>query len=105
MSGSASRIGGVDDIYFDPMWDIRMTDTSLRDGSHHKRHQFTKDEVGAIVAALDAVGDLDAEAFGKGYGEENTGVANLVNSLDLITWWALLIFFHCDESPVLNAYL
>jgi len=42
---------------------------------------------------------------GKGYGEENTGVANLVNSLDLITWWALLIFFHCDESPVLNAYL
>ena len=41
------------EIYFDPMWDIRMTDTSLRDGSHHKRHQFTKDEVGAIVAALD----------------------------------------------------
>ena len=32
-------------------WDIRMTDTSLRDGSHHKRHQFTADEVGAIVAA------------------------------------------------------
>ena len=46
----------TDDIYFDPMWDIRMTDTSLRDGSHHKRHQFTKDEVGAIVAALDAAG-------------------------------------------------
>ena len=43
-------------IYFDPMWDVRMTDTSLRDGSHHKRHQFTKDEVGAIVAALDAAG-------------------------------------------------
>ncbi len=35
----------IDDIYFNPMWDIRMTDTSLRDGSHHKRHQFTKDEV------------------------------------------------------------
>ena len=33
-----------------------MTDTSLRDGSHHKRHQFTKDEVGAIVAALDDAG-------------------------------------------------
>ena len=44
------------DIYFNPMWDIRMTDTSLRDGSHHKRHQFTEDEVGAIVAALDAAG-------------------------------------------------
>ncbi len=33
-----------------------MTDTSLRDGSHHKRHQFTKDEVQAIVAALDTAG-------------------------------------------------
>ena len=38
----------------------------------------------------------------KNYGDENTGVANLVNSLDMITWWALLIFFHCDEAPVLN---
>ena len=39
----------------------------------------------------------------KDYGEENTGVANLVNSLDMITWWALMTFFHCDQSPVLNA--
>ncbi|OOK76060.1 HMGL-like family protein [Mycobacterium kansasii] len=38
------------------IWDVRITDTSLRDGSHHKRHQFTKEEVGAIVAALDAAG-------------------------------------------------
>jgi 4-hydroxy 2-oxovalerate aldolase len=44
------------DVFFNPIWDVRMTDTSLRDGSHHKRHQFTKDEVGAIVAALDAAG-------------------------------------------------
>jgi hypothetical protein len=21
----------------------------------------------------------------------------------MITWWALMIFFHCDEKPVLNA--
>ncbi len=46
----------IGEVYFNPMWDIRMTDTSLRDGSHHKRHQFTKDEVGAIVAALDTAG-------------------------------------------------
>ena len=46
----------MSDIYFNPIWDVRMTDTSLRDGSHHKRHQFTKDEVHAIVAALDAAG-------------------------------------------------
>ena len=45
-----------EDIYFNPVWDVRMTDTSLRDGSHHKRHQFTKDEVHAIVAALDTAG-------------------------------------------------
>src|SRR5882724_5344029 len=46
----------MSEIYFNPMWDIRMTDTSLRDGSHHKRHQFTGDEVRSIVAALDASG-------------------------------------------------
>ena len=46
----------ADGIFFNAMWDVRITDTSLRDGSHHKRHQFTKDEVQAIVAALDAAG-------------------------------------------------
>ncbi|MCW2845154.1 MAG: 4-hydroxy-2-oxovalerate aldolase, partial [Nocardioides sp.] len=25
--------------------DLRLTDTCLRDGSHHKRHQFTAQEV------------------------------------------------------------
>ena len=43
------------------------------------------------------------DTTGKSYGEENTGVANVVDSLDMITWWALMTFFHCDESPVLNA--
>jgi 4-hydroxy 2-oxovalerate aldolase len=46
----------TDGIFFDPIWDVRMTDTSLRDGSHHKRHQFTADEVRSIVAALDTAG-------------------------------------------------
>ncbi|TWF93734.1 4-hydroxy-2-oxovalerate aldolase [Saccharopolyspora dendranthemae] len=36
--------------------DLRITDTSLRDGSHHKRHQFTADEVRDIVTALDGSG-------------------------------------------------
>ena len=43
------------------------------------------------------------DTTGKDYGEENSGVSNLVNSLDIITWWALMTFFHCDEKPVLNA--
>ncbi len=36
--------------------DIRVTDTSLRDGSHAKRHQFTEDDVRSIVRALDDAG-------------------------------------------------
>ena len=43
------------------------------------------------------------DTTGKDYGDENTGVANVVNSLDMITWWALMTFFHCDEEPILNA--
>jgi 4-hydroxy 2-oxovalerate aldolase len=36
--------------------DVRITDTSLRDGSHAKRHQFTVDDVRNIVGALDDAG-------------------------------------------------
>ena len=41
----------------------------------------------------------------KGYGNNATGVNNLVNSLDMITWWATYSFFHMDERPILNVYL
>lgn len=34
--------------------DVRITDSSLRDGSHHVRHQFTRDQVSTLVSALDA---------------------------------------------------
>ena len=36
--------------------DVRVTDTSLRDGSHAKSHQFTEEDVRAIVAGLDERG-------------------------------------------------
>ena len=36
--------------------DIRITDSSLRDGSHHKRHQFSVEDVRNVVAALDGAG-------------------------------------------------
>jgi 4-hydroxy 2-oxovalerate aldolase len=41
---------------FSDTLDIRVTDTSLRDGSHAKRHQFTEEQVRSIVGALDAAG-------------------------------------------------
>lgn len=36
--------------------DIRITDSSLRDGSHAKQHQFTREHVASIVGALDDAG-------------------------------------------------
>jgi 4-hydroxy 2-oxovalerate aldolase len=36
--------------------DIRVTDSSLRDGSHAKGHQFTEDMVRAVVNGLDSAG-------------------------------------------------
>ncbi len=38
------------------MTDYRLTDSTLRDGSHAIRHQFTPDQVSAIVAGLDDAG-------------------------------------------------
>src|SRR5574337_537922 len=34
----------------------RLTDTTLRDGSHAMRHQFTREQVRAVVQALDKAG-------------------------------------------------
>src|SRR5438309_1377265 len=36
--------------------DVRITDSSLRDGSHRIRHQFTPEQVEVVVAALDEAG-------------------------------------------------
>ena len=49
--------------------DVRITDTSLRDGSHRKRDQFEVDDVIAIVSALDDAGvRLIEVAHGDGMG-------------------------------------
>ena len=34
----------------------RLTDTTLRDGSHAMRHQFTRQQVRSVVEALDKAG-------------------------------------------------
>jgi len=41
---------------YDTDIDVRVTDSSLRDGSHAKQHQFTVEDVTAVVAALDHAG-------------------------------------------------
>ena len=58
--------------------DIRMTDSSLRDGSHAKGHRFTTEHVRAIVGGLDRAGmpvievthgdGLGGSSFNYGFG-------------------------------------
>ena len=41
---------------FDSTLDVRITDSSLRDGSHAKSHRFTEEHIRTVVEALDAAG-------------------------------------------------
>lgn len=52
-----------------PDYEVRVTDTSLRDGSHAIAHQFTPEQVAAMVAAMDGAGVPVIEvAHGDGLG-------------------------------------
>ena len=37
--------------------------------------------------------------------ENGAGEENLIDSIDMMTWYGTLIFLHLDHQPVLNSYL
>jgi 4-hydroxy 2-oxovalerate aldolase len=49
--------------------DVRITDSTLRDGSHAIRHTFTEEQVRAVVRALDGAG-VEVIEVTHGDGEE-----------------------------------
>jgi 4-hydroxy 2-oxovalerate aldolase len=68
------------------MTKVRLTDSTLRDGSHALAHQFTEDQVRAIVHALDRAGvEVIEVAHGDGLGGSsfNYGFSR-VDEFDLI---------------------
>ena len=83
--------------------DVRVTDTSLRDGSHAKHHAFTEAEVRAVVAALDAAGmpvievthgdGLGGSSFNYGFSavDERTLMAAAVDAAEHAKIAALML--------------
>jgi len=69
-----------------PVRDLRITDSTLRDGSHAMQHQFTEEQVRGVVSALDGAGvEVIEVSHGDGLGGSsfNYGFSK-VDEFDLI---------------------
>ena len=69
-----------------PVRDLRITDSTLRDGSHAMQHQFTEGQVRGVVSALDGAGvEVIEVSHGDGLGGSsfNYGFSR-VDEFDLI---------------------
>ena len=66
--------------------DLRITDSTLRDGSHAMSHQFTEEQVRSVVDALDRAGVQVIEvSHGDGLGGSSFNYGfSLVDEFDLI---------------------
>jgi len=66
--------------------EVRLTDTTLRDGSHPMRHRFTEQQVRDIVHGLDDAGvEVIEVTHGDGLGGSSFNYGfSLVDSIDLI---------------------
>ena len=63
--------------------DVRITDSTLRDGSHAMRHRFTTEQVRAVVYALDQAGvEVIEVSHGDGLGGRNQEFA-LAAAIDI----------------------
>ena len=69
-----------------PPREVRITDSTLRDGSHAMRHQFTQEQVRAVVNALDGAGVQVIEvSHGDGLGGSSFNYGfSLVDEISLI---------------------
>ncbi|MGF1662769.1 MAG: 4-hydroxy-2-oxovalerate aldolase [Kineosporiaceae bacterium] len=65
---------------------VRITDTTLRDGSHAMSHQFTHEQVRATVSALDGAGvEVIEVSHGDGIGGSSFNYGfSLVDDVDLV---------------------
>ena len=92
MTAAAARVGELlargrrGDGVNGPAGEVRITDSTLRDGSHAMRHQFTEEQVRAVVAPWTAPGCRSSRSsHGDGLGGSSFNYGfSLVDEISLV---------------------